>query len=315
MSSSKISLRNKIRDPQAWKRFFSKQGDYLKMLPTIQRLRWQAWLLHFSGLGAYKQLTEKELLATRKSDTLFLFGSGYSINQLTPAECRYFERHNTMSFNWFAHQNLLRIDYHIAREITAPPPYLNRVFHWVRNLNSYARLLKKPFYANTIYILQKGWMAISSNRLIGLSLLPSGARIFRYTLRSRGKWEPPTDSLSKGIVHGPGSLAECVNFAYAMGWKHIVLVGVDLYDSRYFWLPPEGMRSEDAHLHNYTTSDSPHATGRWMIDFMAYWKPLLEAKNVRVEIYNPKSLLNSVFRVFDRSVILESQELTHADAH
>ncbi len=37
----------------------------------------------------------------------------------------------------------------------------------------------------------------------------------------------------------PGTLVDAVNVAYCLGWKEIVLVGIDLYDSRYYWLPPD----------------------------------------------------------------------------
>ena len=43
------------------------------------------------GLGrcAYSTLTEVELRARRRSDTVFVFGSGYSLNDITPAGWRH----------------------------------------------------------------------------------------------------------------------------------------------------------------------------------------------------------------------------------
>ena len=38
---------------------------------------------------------------------------------------------------------------------------------------------------------------------------------------------------------------DTVNVAYCLGWKHIVLVGVDLYDSRYFYLPQDSTPAID----------------------------------------------------------------------
>ena len=43
----------------------------------------------------------------------------------------------------------------------------------------------------------------------------------------------------EGLRHVGGTLSDAVNAAACLGWTHIVLAGVDLYDSRYFWLGAE----------------------------------------------------------------------------
>ena len=50
-------------------------------------------------------------------------------------------------------------------------------------------------------------------------------------------------SIDSGVVHGYGSIISVVNIAYLMGWKNIVLVGIDLYDHRYFYVPDNETRS------------------------------------------------------------------------
>ena len=60
---------------------------------------------------------------------------------------------------------------------------------------------------------------------------------------SLGRMKPYSRSFNSGIVHGFGSVISVVNIAYLMGWKHIVLVGIDLYDHRYFYLPPNETRA------------------------------------------------------------------------
>ena len=56
----------------------------------------------------------------------------------------------------------------------------------------------------------------------------------------------PTRSFAQGVRHAPGTLSDVVNCAYLLGWKDIVLVGVDLYDSRYFWLEQDQTLDYDA---------------------------------------------------------------------
>ena len=40
-------------------------------------------------------------------------------------------------------------------------------------------------------------------------------------------------------MHRAGTLCSTTSLAVALGYREIVLVGIDLYDSRYFWLPAE----------------------------------------------------------------------------
>src|SRR5687767_720284 len=65
----------------------------------------------------YRFLTEGELRATRKSDTLFVFGSGASLNAVSASQWQEIGRHDTLGFNWFVRQEFVRCDYHLIREI------------------------------------------------------------------------------------------------------------------------------------------------------------------------------------------------------
>ena len=87
--------------------------------PAVMRVRADAWLRNRTGRSRYRGLDEGELAATKKSSTLFVFGSGRSLADLPDASWRHFEAHDTLSFNWFPHQRYVRVDYHLIREIAA----------------------------------------------------------------------------------------------------------------------------------------------------------------------------------------------------
>jgi hypothetical protein len=110
------------------------------------------WLLNLRNQHHYTLPGEAELRVTRKSDTIFIFGSGYSINDITEPEWSHFEQHDPFSFSWFLYQD---------------------------------------------------------------------------------------------FVHIAGTLTDCAKFAYLLGWKNIVLAGVDLYDRGYFWLSYEDTREDE----------------------------------------------------------------------
>jgi hypothetical protein len=240
-------------------------------------------------VGEYDVIDESQLRASRKSDTLFIFGSGMSLNALTEAECREFERHDVMGFNRFPRQTFVRCDYHLIREI-APVRGDNRSL-WVQ-LEEYAGFLREnPLFREAILLVQTGWRALNGNQMIGLRLLPKRNRVFLWrTVLDRRE---PTASLSDGLTHAYGTLYECVNFGFVMGWKTIVLVGVDLYDRRNFWHTPEEAAQP--------VWAEVHTTARGgMVELMGRWRTTLEKRGVQLYVYNPNSLLNECLPVWPR---------------
>src|SRR5581483_12096128 len=108
------------------------------------------------------------------------------------------------------------------------------------------RLRTNPRYADTIIVIQEGLRAECGNEVVGRGLFPQGARTFRYR-RRRSRNAPPSGSFARGLVHGSSSIFDATNFAYLMGYRRIVLVGVDLYNKEYFWLGPGETRPYEAH--------------------------------------------------------------------
>jgi hypothetical protein len=250
----------------------------------------------------YTDLDDEALRATRRSETVFIFGSGYSVNDITAAEWQAISAHDTMSFNYFPHQRLVRADYHLVGELVTGNDL--RRSEWEPALREYAALIAgNPFYEQTVFLLQAGWSAYQSNRMVALGLLPAGARIFRYRRTARGVYRPPSASFAEGLVHGAATLVGCVNFAVLMGWRDVVLTGVDLFDSRYFWLPYDEARADMAGI---VPHDQPYAMVQPLIAHLASWVPLLAARGIRLSVYNPRSLLADVMPVFRRAPAAEA---------
>jgi hypothetical protein len=260
----------------------------LRALPMRARPWWNAR----RAAASYRLLDEEELRATRRSETVFVFGSGASLNELSEAEWRHFERHDTLGFNWFVHQRFVRCDYQMVREISEDDfdPAV-----WQPQVDQYFRLVREaPQYDDTVFLVQSGFRAVNANR--GLPLLPPGARIFRWRAL-RGRTEPST-SLRRGLVQAHSTLEECVNFAWLLGWRRIVLVGVDLYDRRYFWLDADGVRIVDRR--RGASAADPHAqASTGMIELLGRWAQRFAVDGVELTVYNPRSLLAETLLVYE----------------
>jgi hypothetical protein len=247
-----------------------------------------------------------DALVRRRSDTIYIFGSGYSINELTQAQLRKIEAHDTMGFSFFVMHTGVRVDLHLIRELgaTAHDPDKQRVI-WRKVFRGYSHILRtNPAYRDTVYFVQAGWAAVMGNRFVSRGNLPSGARVARYRNGLRGD-APPAASFAEGITHGPSTITDCVNIAALLGWKRIVMAGVDLYDRRYFWHAPDrGHLSlpgiTDAGGGEYAAeldNDLIHRTAVAMKLWARSWREALLARGVSLEIVNARSLIADILPV------------------
>lgn len=261
------------------------------MLVTGVRLK--EWLRFRRGRHGYRFLSEDELRASRTSNTVFIFGSGWSLNEIPAEHWRHFEEHQTIGLNEFVRQDFVRTDYHFVREISADdlrPASWRPVLEWY-----FPQARENPHYRETTFVVQTGFNAINGNRAIGLGLLPPDRPIFLY--RSKPGQAEFSWSFDQGLAHPHSTLEDCVNFAVLAGWKRIVLVGVDLYDRRYFWLGRDETRPED--VTRGARFDTPHSrAGTGMIATLAEWRAMLEPEGFELWVYNPRSLLAEIMPVY-----------------
>ncbi|HEX6162996.1 MAG TPA: hypothetical protein VFZ31_06515 [Vicinamibacterales bacterium] len=256
---------------------------------TIERLPGQigAWLGFHASRRHYELLTEEQLRRSRKSDTVFIFGSGGSLNEISDAEWRRIEAHDTFGFNWFVHQQFVRSDFHVVREI-------GEWKDWRSDIRRYFDLIdSNPRFANTTFLVQTGFGGVNGNRAVWLQLLPKHRRVFLF--RSHRGSRLPSTSLADGVAHTEGTLSDCINLAALLGWRNIVLCGVDLYNRQYFWLPSGEPRFGDS------TTAGPHNTAiGGIVESMRVWREFYERQGVSLYVYNPKSLLAEVLPIWQR---------------
>jgi hypothetical protein len=252
---------------------------FLRPRPFVRLVR--LYLLDRRGRRRYRILSEPELLATRKSDTAFVFGSGRSLVDVFADEWERMAKYDTISLREFPRQQWIRADYHLTSEVDFVDEYAERI-------------RANPRYAGTVFIVQEGFRAECGNELIGRGLFPPDARIFRYR-RRRSRSAGPSRRFADGLVHGSSSIFDAANFAYLMGYRRIVLVGVDLYNKEYFWLGPGETRSyeqQGADAKKVFLGAAP------IVSLLAAWHETLLDNEVELLVYNPRSLLAERIPVF-----------------
>jgi len=239
----------------------------------------------------YPALTESELRKARKSETVFICGTGASVLDIAAEEWARMSDHDVLSFREFPRQTFVKADFHVTGEVD--------------DIDAYATAINSnPRYDHALFLVQEGFTAHMGNRLLGGLKLRQGARVFRYRRRGRGKTIPFSRSFASGVVHGHGSVTGMINIAYLLGWKRIVLVGIDLYDHRYFYMPPDETRPVEK---RGLTSNDPFTAGDAIVEQIGQWAETMRGEGVLISAYNPRSLLTQRIPVFQWSDIADAQ--------
>ena len=267
-------------------------------------LKCYAWALNVSvPRASYDLLTEDNLKDRCRGDTLFVLGSGASLARLSPSQIQIMSKHTTISFNYTAIQAFIPVDFHVVREILLTANGRKTK----AGLSELGTLLStNPCYQQTVFLIQGGFGAWGGNLFFGGQHLKARPAVFRYFNAKPYGNVPLRATFRDGISHGASTVTDCINIGTILGFRHIVLCGVDLYDRKYFWHVPgvcvmpmpsvtEGL---DEEYSGRAVGEEQHRTGRRLIEQIARWNEDLTNMGVTLWIQNPQSLLAKVLPVY-----------------
>lgn len=216
-------------------------------------------------------------MACKKSDQAVFLGSGPSINTITDEQWNkiILEYDAWTVNNWVYHPWFVPDFYHIEVK-------------WYDYELMQKRLLeKKDQYAdvNFIFPMNKTIGMQDGRRLPLHEVAFEGARKYHYAMRGRDhkrthdpfnadyKMHPRVLTKSYDM-----SLTALFELLYKMGYKRIVLFGVDLDNSRYFWTGGDPIYGQVHHqtnkAHEGKDPNLPHNTHRiaeFIVDFQYRW--------------------------------------------
>jgi hypothetical protein len=258
-----------------------------------------------------KKLGISDVLARKKSDTVFVFGSGRSILNVTDEEWIKIGRHDTIGFSGSFQQDWVNLDYLLLRGwVETVTPDKNSIVDVARDfIGKYDEHYKRNRLSGTKLIVQEDYSASFCGALFALGFMERHAKDGYFGFTTYRFSKSPSLCFEWGLSHGKGTLCDAINFAYLGGWKNIVLLGVDLYDSGHFFLP-KGMNeiwdSKEKRLvlsaqswRGLSVGDTHNTARNGVVDLVGEWATLFNKRSgVSIWTYNPLSLMREKLPVY-----------------
>ena len=85
-----------------------------------------------------------------------------------------------------------------------------------------------------------------------------------------------------------------------MGWKKIILVGIDMHNHTYFYYPKNKIRKVEK---KGIKLNSPYTNREKTLELLSHWIVELKKNNVDLFIYNKNSYLKKIIPRFKWSLI------------
>lgn len=239
-----------------------------------------------------QKLNNSQLKNIKKTNKVFIFGSGYSIKGISSNEWKKLKNYDSIGFNNTIFLKKINFTYHINRMIKNSK---KNAKHQIKIINN------NPYLRKTTFLMPEGFVEEYTNNVFSKNLWDKNKKFFLFkTNRFLGL---PIGNINVGLIHKVGTLMDCITLAYYLGYKKIVLVGVDLYDTRYFYVPKNKTSAilnipsnKNEHGH---TPDHIHSTMINKIDHnIRSINKFFKKKNISLEVYNKKSLLKKELKIF-----------------
>ena len=275
------------------------------------RLVFSIFFKYLKNRSFYKKqiINLTTLKRNKKTDKLFIFGSGRSLNEIENETWAKIDKNDCLGFNGSYHLEKVNFTYHVLRAGHEDPTFENK--NKLEEEISYAKytvkkINKNIFLDKTIFLFSSGISQHFPNLLLGYKLWNKSNQIFQYRTNKVEKY--PKGNMHRGLSHRSGTLIDAITFGYHMGYKEIVLIGVDLYDNQYFWVEAGKTIWFDRNIREEVISDTtnrgikydqPHNTvNNGLIELINDWNIYFKKNNIKLSVFNPKSLLNKVLPIY-----------------
>lgn len=244
----------------------------------------------------------------RRSDTLFVLGSGASINDLKKTDWDYIAKHDSVGFNfWFVHDFVP--SYYIYEE--SLDKKRNELFYEILEA-------KKYLYRDTVFLIKDievkniSYHKIPTEIRSNFYLAPSISlknpflknsyfkKVMKYCLSFINFMNKRKVKL---LFNRKASIIFIITLAYYLGYKKVVLCGIDLNNNKYFFddvyyankKKPSNHSNHNVHLTNTNTGKDPMKVSEILHElYVEFFR-----KNMELYIMSDKSELAKILAVYD----------------
>jgi len=229
----------------------------------------------------------------RKTNTVILYGTGYSINDISREDWDILKQYDSMSLNWFMYHDFIVPRFYYRGENSG------KVFgqKWAKLFNE-----KREAYKNTIFLTKSGKSLDLKNVGVKTAYVLKFKTSFDKNMLKRLGVEAAYNKSLRGFkimkdqlyFFGRSTVCPLLVLLYQMGYKEIILYGMDLNDRRYFW---SDRKKADVHwrwnrerMPVSSMADKPHPN----LDSTMYFVPYFNEHYMKGNIYvgNKKSALS-----------------------
>jgi hypothetical protein len=246
----------------------------------------------------------------RKSEKLYILGSGSSVNSIISEEWAEIKKHDCFSFNYFLVSGFVG-DLHFieSSEIDEEQGIYYKAILEDENLKKTPYIINQLHFSDSVlkpdpaiehlFYFQNPYRFPSFDKRIIKGLLKYGHFLI------------PIHDPNFGIHHS-SSVCYLINLGVRMGFKHIVLVGIDLNNTDYFFYSLRNTLAEKITgiYKNIFIHQKIHRTANNIItssyksmstpEFIKlYDKVVCKKENVVLQVANPKSLLSEFLSVYN----------------
>lgn len=176
--------------------------------------------------------SREKLQEFKTSDRLFVLGSGSSVNSLAPSQWDTIGAADSLGFNFFLVHDFIPTYYHM--EFTRG----NHDIVWRALNRKPAEFKKSPFIVNVRH--RDASRPMREFRFGEFPMMSVPRRFYHVpadSLQSVLRYYNSVPDRESGefMLHYRGSLTLMISIGVMLGYKEIVLVGIDLVDSQYFY--------------------------------------------------------------------------------
>jgi hypothetical protein len=283
-----------------WWKYYRDEGD-LKVPPPSK-------LQKPAGPPPPSEKMREALHGHKRSDTLVIYGCGYSINDLTAEQRQKLDGYDSIGFNWFCFSNIPTTFYLVREQAIGAQLGSETRTELVRRLGSDQYVTSMVLVSN-LRTSTPDWRrgydwAANVNRFANKTIVfnERNGKLLWGKGKARTdrvgefmKRVTEMDPFDNGVLYDFCSMSTVLHIATHLNYQNIVFAGVDLYDHKYFWLRPNELRKVTRIKGRGL--NTRHHVAPYTVSMVQAYRQRFPDK--ALSVVNPKSLLAGAVPVWE----------------